>query len=48
MCFVKEVLGKHFINLINLSKSLAILYHKQTDFIFSKAASLFLQLYLKK
>ena len=26
----KEVLGKHFINLINLSKFLAILDHKQT------------------
>ena len=28
--FVKEVLGKHFINSISLSKSLAILCHKQT------------------
>ena len=28
--FVKEVLGKHFINLINLSKFLAILYREQT------------------
>ena len=27
ICFVKEVLGKHFMNLINFS---AILYHKQT------------------
>ena len=29
-CFVKEVSGKHFVNLINLSKFLAILYDKQT------------------
>ena len=47
--FVKEVLGKLFINLINLSKFLAILYHKQTfkEVIFSKAACLSLQLNLK-
>ena len=29
-CFVKEVLWKHFINLINLLKFLAMLHHKQT------------------
>ena len=49
-CFVKEeVLGKHFISRINLSKFSAILYRKQTHRggHFSKAARLFLQLYLK-
>ena len=29
-CLVNKALGKHFLNLIDLSKFLAILYHKQT------------------
>ena len=46
---MNEVLGKQFINLINLSKFLAILYHKKPikKVIFGKAAGLSLQLYLK-
>ena len=48
--FVKELLGKYFINLIYLSKLLVILYHKQTykRVIFSEAAHLFLAASLKK
>ena len=48
-CFVKEVLEKHFISLINLSKFLAILYHNKPmkKVIFNKAAFLPLQLYLQ-
>ena len=40
-CSLKEVLRKYFINLINLSKFSAILYHKRADTLQNMSGKLF-------